>query len=110
MSEGGRNQPAPPRDSAERLRRVGVDLVRRRTGGRAVLHDEELTYAVVAPARLLGGARATYRIVHEVVHAGLHAAGVPVVMAAPGPARPPIPSSSPCFAEPVAASVPNVRP
>ena len=29
---------------------AGVDLVRRPTGGRAVLHDDELTYAVIAPA------------------------------------------------------------
>lgn len=31
------------------LREHGVDLVRRPTGGRAVLHAEELTYAVAAP-------------------------------------------------------------
>ena len=30
-------------------RRLGIDVVRRPTGGRAVLHDRELTYAVVLP-------------------------------------------------------------
>ncbi len=29
--------------------RYGIDLVRRITGGRAVLHDQELTYSLVAP-------------------------------------------------------------
>jgi len=34
------------------LEQYGVDLVRRWTGGRAVLHDQdEITYAVIAPAR-----------------------------------------------------------
>jgi len=31
-------------------RRLGYDVVRRCTGGRAVLHDREVTYAVIAPA------------------------------------------------------------
>ncbi|TYO99969.1 lipoate-protein ligase A [Geothermobacter ehrlichii] len=30
-------------------RKLGLDVVRRCTGGRAVLHDDEVTYAVVAP-------------------------------------------------------------
>jgi lipoate-protein ligase A len=35
----------------------GVDVVARPTGGRAVLHDEEVTFAVIAPARgRFGGA------------------------------------------------------
>lgn len=29
---------------------LGIDLARRPTGGRAIVHDDELTYAVVAPA------------------------------------------------------------
>jgi lipoate-protein ligase A len=33
-----------------RLRADGLDCVRRITGGRALLHEEELTYCVVAPA------------------------------------------------------------
>ncbi|WP_272479982.1 lipoate--protein ligase family protein [Aquibacillus koreensis] len=31
----------------EGLRKYGIDLVRRQTGGRAVLHDQELTYSVI---------------------------------------------------------------
>jgi len=34
---------------AEECRRRGIDVVRRMTGGRAVLHHHELTYAVIAP-------------------------------------------------------------
>ncbi len=34
----------------EACRRRGIDVVRRATGGRGVLHDEELTYAFVARA------------------------------------------------------------
>lgn len=32
-----------------RCRRYGIDVVRRHTGGRAVLHDQELTYSFIAP-------------------------------------------------------------
>jgi lipoate-protein ligase A len=35
----------------ERIRRSGIDLVRRPTGGRAILHSEELTYSVVMTSR-----------------------------------------------------------
>lgn len=33
----------------EACRRLGVDVVRRPTGGRAVLHDREVTYSIIAP-------------------------------------------------------------
>ncbi len=44
----GQAQPAADVDR-ERLRERGWDLVRRPTGGRAILHIDELTYAVIAP-------------------------------------------------------------
>lgn len=34
----------------ERAASAGIDIVRRSTGGRAILHSEELTYAVVMPS------------------------------------------------------------
>jgi lipoyl(octanoyl) transferase len=42
----GRLQPRSDVDVAQ-CARLGVDVVRRPTGGRAVLHDQEVTYAVV---------------------------------------------------------------
>ena len=60
----GRNEPARGRYDREALRRLRVDVVRRPTGGRAVLHWRELTYAVALPTRSLGGPRATYRWIH----------------------------------------------
>jgi lipoate-protein ligase A len=65
-------------------RAMGVDVVRRMTGGRAVLHDRELTYAVMADAR--GGlfsARVldNYRRIAEVLRRTLRSFGLEVVMA-----------------------------
>ncbi|RME01602.1 MAG: hypothetical protein D6814_01155, partial [Calditrichaeota bacterium] len=34
----------------QRCRQEGIDVVRRPTGGRAVLHAEEITYSVVVPS------------------------------------------------------------
>jgi len=45
----GRFQKAKGQYSAQRLARDGVTLVRRPTGGHAVLHDDELTYSVALP-------------------------------------------------------------
>ncbi|MXZ76207.1 MAG: lipoate--protein ligase family protein [Gemmatimonadetes bacterium] len=48
--------------------RYGIDLVRRITGGRAVLHDQELTYSLVAPEAhpaLGGGSGVMLRAVSE---------------------------------------------
>ncbi len=55
----------PERDiDLEYLRREGIDLVRRPTGGRAVLHEDELTYAVVMPDSFLPrGVVPTYRVI-----------------------------------------------
>lgn len=60
-------------------RGAGVRLVRRRTGGRAVLHAHELTYAVVGPADrgpLSGGVQETYRRISTGLLGGMGRLGV----------------------------------
>ena len=93
----GRNEPAREAFDPDRVAARGVDVVRRPTGGRAVLHDQEVTYAVVAPIRSLGGARAVYRKVNQGLVEGLAELGASVALAGPGPALPP--DAGPCFQE-----------
>jgi lipoyl(octanoyl) transferase len=65
-------------------RRLGFDVVRRPTGGRAILHDRELTYSVALPQRLLGSDGAVLPSYHRLslaLERGLNRLGVPVVLA-----------------------------
>lgn len=60
-------------------RAAGVDVVRRTTGGRAVLHADELTYAVVARTDsplFSGSVLHCYRVIAEVLQVALRQAGV----------------------------------
>lgn len=64
-----------------RLRSKGWDLVRRSTGGRAILHTDELTYAVIAPIgnpHLAGGVLDSYRHLSTGLVAGLKRMGMSV--------------------------------
>ena len=70
-------------------RRLGVEVVRRPTGGRAVLHDRECTYAVIAPAAgapFPGGIAASYREIAGALRLALAALGLPAELA-PGRRR-----------------------
>ncbi|MDE0359097.1 MAG: lipoate--protein ligase family protein [Gammaproteobacteria bacterium] len=86
----GRHEPAADIYDFARAGRLGIDVVRRPTGGRGVLHDAELTYAVVAPVAAAGRLRAAYAVVHAGLAAGLRALGADARLAAgvaPGPPR-----------------------
>ncbi|MBX3015138.1 MAG: lipoate--protein ligase family protein [Caldilineaceae bacterium] len=57
----------------------GYDLVRRTTGGRAILHVDELTYAVAAPTtepRVAGGVMDAYLRLSNALVVGLQGVGV----------------------------------
>ena len=60
-------------------RQLGIDVVRRITGGGALLHGDELTYAVALPRRhdiVRGGIRESYAALTEGLVAGLEALGL----------------------------------
>lgn len=101
----GRNQPARGYYDEAQARVLGIDVVRRPTGGMAVLHDCELTYAVIAPFDCLGGGpRESYQAINAALVAGLQKLGVPAQLAA-GAKRSAFGSVHPCFAEPAAGEV-----
>lgn len=91
----GRHQPATGHYDLEKIHAAKIDVVRRPTGGRAILHHHEVTYSVTAP---LGGApwRAAYSRINRILLDGLSRLGVPVSLAAPS-GRAPSPSLRPCF-------------
>ncbi len=62
------------------LQQLGWDLVRRPTGGRAILHTDELTYAVIGPGReprLEGSVLESYQRLSTALLAALRRLGVP---------------------------------
>jgi len=63
----------------EKCGNMGVDIVRRLTGGKAVFHDDEITYSVIAgvgeksfPADILG----TYKVISDCLVQGLAYLGI----------------------------------
>src|SRR5438270_2777388 len=65
-------------------RALGIEVVRRPTGGRAILHDRELTYSVALPASLLGhdgGVLPSYYRLSLALQDGLRRMGVPATLA-----------------------------
>jgi biotin synthase len=80
---------------ADKCQEAGIDCVRRPTGGRAILHADELTYSVVTPQaepRVAGGVIESYRRLSAGLVAGLRALGVEAYQAlTPSPLHPPSP-------------------
>lgn len=100
----GRNQPARGIYDEHIARDHGIDLVRRPTGGLAVLHDREVTYSFVAPLDLLGGPRASYCTINRALVTGLRRVGVDAGLSGRID-RSVFGSIQPCFAEPAEGEV-----
>jgi lipoate-protein ligase A len=99
----GRNEPARSRYDRRAIERLGLDVVRRPTGGRAVWHDAEVTYAVAAPVAAFGTLAESYRAIHERLAAALRALGARAELAPSRPASGV--GAGPCFATPVGGEV-----
>ncbi len=85
----------------EECRRRGVDVVRRMTGGKLVLHHLEVTYSV-ASARadiFTSTLEGSYRLISEALVRGLRSLGLPAELAVITPAAY-ARSHLPCFAYP----------
>ncbi len=95
----GRNQRARGEYLDGELANREVTVVRRPTGGRALLHHREVTYSVTAPVIPTDGLTAVYDRINALLLNALHALAVPAELARPL-ARAPSPTALPCFAEP----------
>jgi lipoate-protein ligase A len=95
----GRNERTRGRFDAARLRAAGVDVVRRPTGGRALLHHREVTYSVTAPVESAEALHERSQAINGRLLRALDRLGV---AAAPWARRMATtrPGASACFAEP----------
>lgn len=101
----GRNQKKERAVDLDFCHRQGIDVVHRPTGGRAVLHDDELTYAVASndAAQFNGGSvYGTYRKISVALTAGYRRLGVDAVLAPDTKAHIGSPDGldDPCFVSP----------
>jgi lipoyl(octanoyl) transferase len=124
----GRHQRARGIYDPEAIRSARVDIVRRPTGGGAVLHHREVTYSVTIPLAVVGAAgqhrvRSVYEAINRLLLDALLALGAPVSLApprfptsfahSPGPqsaptridGRPAPIEGSPCFDEPAQGEI-----
>jgi lipoate-protein ligase A len=99
----GRHEPAARRYDRTRISSLGLDVVRRPTGGRAVWHGRELTYALAAPSRGLGDLRETYLAIHCMLAGALRRLGVEAELAVRG--EPAGVDAGACFARPAGGEV-----
>jgi lipoate-protein ligase A len=100
----GRNQRIDAAVDTSFCQEHGVDIVHRPTGGRAVLHEDELTYCVASNDNVCFGDTiyANYKSVSEALCDGFNRLGVPAVLAPETRRTPPSANGAdlPCFVSP----------
>jgi lipoate-protein ligase A len=105
----GRNEPALRRYDRAAVEARALAVVRRPTGGRAVWHHREVTYAVAAPASTFGPLRATYREIHATIAEALASLGAAVLLAADRPPPAAGVGAGACFASAAGGEVMAAR-
>ena len=101
---------AQPIEQVDRqaVRRRGWDLVRRPTGGRAILHTDELTYAVIASDHgpvFAGGVLPSYRRLSAALAHGLRSLGLDVQVQEAVAGGSAAPADPVCFQTPAALEI-----
>ena len=102
----GKHQKAEEAVDQIYCQREAIPIVRRPTGGRAVFHDNELTYSLVSNHSQYFSLKSvgdTYRVIADGLKAGLHGLGISAQLAEGSPHSPPAPLSgrkNPCFLSP----------
>lgn len=100
----GRNERASARYDRHRIEKLRLPVVRRPTGGRAVWHDREVTYAVAAPLAAFGSLGESYRAIHFRLLCALRRLGVPATLSS-GPPRGARLDIGPCFSAAVGGEI-----
>ncbi len=98
--------------SLEDLTSQGWELVRRPTGGRAILHTDELTYSVIGPhddPHLAGGILESYSNLSRALLSALHVLGIPAEAqeSSAGPGASPIEKGEEMNKNPVCFEIPS---
>jgi lipoate-protein ligase A len=91
---------SPDEVNLQKCAEAGIDVVRRPTGGRAILHSDEVTYSVVMSAGG-DGVLSTYQKISEALIRGLRSFGIDAMLEKSQPHFPTLyksPSSAACFA------------
>ena len=100
----GRHQKAEPLLDAERCEREGIEIARRPTGGKAILHAVgDITYSVIAPFNeppLSSDVLVSYAAVNEALVAGLKLLGIQASVRDPAPIWPETGVDFGCFESP----------
>jgi lipoate-protein ligase A len=100
----GRNEPAKRRYDVDRIKELGLDTVRRPTGGRAIWHHHEVTYSVAGPTAMFGSLGETYIFIHETLARALGRLGVDAKLAEKAGRTPGLGSGA-CFNSPVGGEI-----
>lgn len=101
----GRHERTRGRFSPDKLRAASISAARRQTGGRALLHHRELTYAVAGPASGSDSLRGSYTRIGELLASALRSFGIAVSIA-PRRERASSPTGdAACFASPSAGEL-----
>ncbi|MGD8540252.1 MAG: biotin/lipoate A/B protein ligase family protein [Candidatus Aminicenantes bacterium] len=97
----GYSQKAPEVVDVEFCKKRGIDIVRRMTGGKLVLHHKEVTYSLASSDTDVFTATLndSYRLISEALMAGLKKMGLTPSLASPAPQKY-VRGNLPCFSYP----------